>query len=309
MNLIKKRDDHKRLKIPSFNAFNAPILNKTVINATLLMGSLFVAQVSSAFNIEISQLMDNNNAYSDQGVLMEWSGSINTNGHTYTSFGSSNFLNSPAFVNYYNAQVDHVIYFGGIGANSQSYAEYNTDPKPGVFEHNEVVQNLLPKKAGVTLHEDDPNAINHAFKPGSTGNSYDSDADYIMIGDTFAIGYVLYKPGGPVASLQQIFLPQGYVSGTTLSGSLFLRGETLDGLGIADGFNENIELNGNGIVLASLLQTYANFGFDVFHDENGNPGTSVSVEIETPIPEPSSYALILGAFLFGGLLLRKRVQR
>ena len=113
------------------------------------MGSLLVTQVSSAFNVEISQLMYNNNAYSDQGVLMEWSGSINTNGFTYTSFGSGNFLNSPAFVNYYNAQVDHVIYFGGIGANSQSYQEYNTDLKPGIFEHNEVVQNLLPKKAGV----------------------------------------------------------------------------------------------------------------------------------------------------------------
>jgi hypothetical protein len=309
MNLIKKRDDHERLKIPSFKEFVAPIINKSVLNTTLLMGSLLITQVSSAFNIEISQLIDNNNAYSDQGVLMEWSGSINTNGFTYTSFGSSNFLNSPAFVNYYNAQVDHVIYFGGIGANSQSYLEYNTDPKPGIFEHNEVVQNLLPKKAGVTLHEDDPNAINHAFKPGSTGNSYDSDADYIMIGDTFAIGYVQYKPGGSIESLQQIVLPQGYVSGTTLSGSLFLRGETLDGLGLGDGFNEDIELNGNSIVLASLLQTYANFGFDIFHDENGSPGTSVSVEIETPIPEPSSYALILGAFLFGGLLLRKRVQR
>ena len=88
-----------------------------------------------------------------------------------------------------------MIYFGGIRANSQSYLEYNTDLKPGIFEHNEVVQNLLPQKAGVTLNEDDPNVINHAFKPFSTGNSYDSDADYIMIGDTFAIGYIQYKEG------------------------------------------------------------------------------------------------------------------
>ena len=92
------------------------------------------------------------------------------------------------------------------------------------------MSDLLPKKSGATLSESDPNAINHAYQSSRTGNSYDSDADYIMIGDTFAIGHVQYNAGGPVESAQQIILPQGYVSGTEISGSLFFRGETLSRL-------------------------------------------------------------------------------
>ena len=119
--------------------------------------------VHATFNFEVSQLVNNNNAYSDQGVLMEWSGSFNLNGHSYTSFGSGNFLNSPA------------------SANN----------------------------------------------------------------------------------------------------------------------------NPNSIVLASVVEPYNTFGFEVFHDENGNPGGTVSIEINAPVPEPSTYALILGCFTFLSLILRK----
>ena len=294
---------------------DASLTGPRVSFACLFAFFLFMSSslLHATFNFEVSQLVNNNNAYSDQGVLMEWSGSFNTNGHSYTSFGSGNFLNSPAVVNYYNAQADHVIYFGGIGVNSQSYVEFNTDPRPGIFLHKDVVKNLMPKKTGVTLSESDPDAINHASKPyGSTGNSYDSGADYIMMGDTFAIGHVQYKEGGPAASAQQMFLPQGYVSGTEISGSVFLRGETFESLGIletfgidTDSFFASANNNPNSIVLASVVEPYNTFGFEVFHDENGNPGGTVSIEINAPVPEPSTYALILGCLTFLSLILRK----
>ena len=293
---------------------DASLTGPRVSFACLFAFFLFMSSslLHATFNFEVSQLVNNNNAYSDQGVLMEWSGSFNTNGHSYTSFGSDNFLNSPAFVNYYNAQVDHVVYFGGIGSSSQNYLEYETDEKQGIFQHNDAVKDLLPKKSGVTLSESDSNAINHAFKSGSTGNSYDSGADYIMMGDTFAIGHIQYKEGGPVASAQQIFLPQGYVSGTEISGSVFLRGETFESLGIletfgidTDSFFASANNNPNSIVLASVVEPYNTFSFEVFHDENGNPGGTVSIEINAPVPEPSTYALILGCLTFLSLILRK----
>lgn len=270
-----------------------------IITFFLCMG---LSVVHATFNLEVSQLVNNNNAYSDQGVLMEWSGSFNLNGHSYTSFGSSNFLNSPAFTNYYNAQTEHIMYFGGIGSNVQIYLEYDTDTKPGIFGHNDVVKNMFPKKSELTKHESDPNAINHSYQSSRTGNTYDSDADYIMIGDTFAIGYVEYKAGGPVESAQQIILPQGYVSGTDISGSLFFRGETLESLGLLETFGIDVDLasassgiGANSIVLASVIEPYFNFGFEVFFNDAGNPGTSVSVDIDTSnVPEPSTYALILG---------------
>ena len=82
-----------------------------IITFFLCMG---LSVVHATFNLVVSQLVNNNNAYSDQGVLMEWSGSFNLNGHSYTSFGTSNFLISPAFTNYYNAQTEHIMYFGGL---------------------------------------------------------------------------------------------------------------------------------------------------------------------------------------------------
>ena len=279
-----------------------------------LLNLIFLNPIYGNFNLEVSQLVNNNNAYSDQGVLMEWSGSFNTNGHTYTSFASNNFLNSPAFTNYYNAQVDHVMYFGAIGSSAQIYLEYDTDEKPGIFQHNDVVSDLLPKKSGATLSESDPNAINHAYQSSRTGNSYDSDADYIMIGDTFAIGHVQYKAGGPVESAQQIILPQGYVSGTEISGSLFFRGETLESLRLLETLGIDIDLasassssGANGIVLASVVEPYFNFGFEVFFNEAGSPGTSVSVDVDTSnVPEPSTYALILGGLALMLLGFKRR---
>ena len=92
------------------------------------------------------------------------------------------------------------------------------------------------------------------------------------------------------------------MSGTDISGSLFFRGETLESLGLLETFGIDVDLasassgiGANSIVLASVIEPYFNFGFEVFFNDAGNPGTSVSVDIDTSnVPEPSTYALILG---------------
>ena len=83
------------------------------------------------------------------------------------------------------------------------------------------------------------------------------------------------------ANAQDIFLPTGYVSGTTLNSSSIFLGTTLADLGL---------LNGSSY-------TY-NYG-------TGLNADSIVFNVGAPVPEPASMALV-GAGLFGLVASRRR---
>ena len=221
-----------------------------------------------ALNFE--ELTTANNVYGSSGVEISWTGTLNTEGLQGNISPAGRLLVQSSFSSLSRSKEMH---FASSSSGFTIWTTTNTrtsDAAEGAFIPNPILEINSARQ-------------NFQYFSPSPSESESASNNFIVIGDTFGIQQTIDATSNQVTETA-ILTPLGYDSGDSITGTAFLRNVTLSDLRLPS-LRELIEAN-------EFFETSVNIGPD-----------TITYRV---VPEPSTYALILGGLVLGVIIFRKQ---
>ena len=240
----------------------------TVLSLFLCTAPFVSLNADIALNFE--ELTTANNVYGSSGVEISWTGTLNTEGLQGGISPGNRLLVQSSFSSLSRSKEMH---FASSSSGFTIWTTTNTrtsDAAEGAFIPNPILEINSARQ-------------NFQYFSASPSESESASNNFIVIGDTFGIQQTIDATSNQVTETA-ILTPLGYDSGDSITGTAFLRNVTLSDLRLPS-LQELIEAN-------EVFETSVNIGTD-----------TISYRV---VPEPSTYALILGGLVLGVIIFRKQ---